>query len=279
MIIPSVESKGNLFSIAESISQNEATLLGTTPALLAQLLRFAARVRVDLRKVRQIICTGSYLSPELKAGIYEKFNIPVLNYYGLTETTGICIAEDPDTFNAQASHLGTARGCLLQVVDSAGQVLPAGMQGELRVYGENVMPGYFQNEAKTQAVLRDGWFYTEDLASINEAGEVRLLGRKREIIKTADGLLIYPSQIVDTLQQHPQVKDVAVIPVHRNEVEGLKIFLVATGTQAEQPNWFQPFKDFLFEQIGDRKIHFEWKLLSEIPRNVNGKVQVNVLEA
>lgn len=203
----------------------------------------------------------------------------MLNYYGLTETTGICIAEEPETFNAKASHLGTARGCLLQVVDIDGTVLPPNEKGELRVYGENVMPGYYQNEAKSKAVLRDGWFYTEDLATISETGEVTLLGRKREIIKTADGLLIYPSQVVDTLHQHPQVEDVAVLPIQRNEVEGLKVFLVASGIDVEQSNSFQPFKDFLMEQIGDRKIAFEWKLLSAIPRNVNGKVQTSALEA
>ncbi|MEM1217521.1 MAG: class I adenylate-forming enzyme family protein [Bacteroidota bacterium] len=279
VVIPTVESKDNLFSIAESISLNEATLMGTTPALLAQLLRFESRVRIDLRNVRQIICTGSYLSPELKTGIYEKFNIPVLNYYGLTETTGICIAEEPDTFNAKASHLGMARGCLLQVVDSAGKVLPADEQGELRIYGENVMPGYYKKDTKSAAVLRNGWFYTEDLAMINARGEVSLLGRKREIIKTADGLLIYPSQVVDTLQQHPKVADVAVIPVQRNEVEGLKIFLVTPGIQAKSPTWFQPFKDFLLAQIGDRKIALDWELLPAIPRNVNGKVQTSALNA
>ena len=271
VIIPTTASKENLFSITDSINQNQASILGTTPALLAQLNRFKDRIIGDLRTLRQIICTGSYLSGELKSELHEALQIPVLNYYGLTETTGICIAEDPDHFDPSSTTLGTARSCIIQVVDDEDNPVSAGMQGELRIYGASIMPGYYKNEAKSKDVLKNGWFYTADYARISESGQVELLGRKRDIIKTGDGLLIYTSEIEGALSGHTDIKDIAVVSNTKNEVEGLKIFIVPNSSATEK-ELIQKLKSFLQSKIGKRKINIEWESLVEIPRNVNGKI-------
>lgn len=272
VIIPTVMSKSNLFGICESMARHRATILGTTPALLRQMVPFERRVRGDLTSLRQVICTGSALAPDLKKAFHEAFGISILNYYGLTETTGICIAEPAESTRPEDAGIGQACGCIVQVVDEAGKVIPPGAAGELRIFGLNIMPGYFHREALSREVIRDGWFYTGDMAAIDENGTVYLKGRKREIIKTADGLLVYTAEVENILESHPLVHEAAVLPVIEADKEKMLSFVVLGGEDPEETTAREQLTQHLKEQIGDRNIPVEIRFVTSLPRNANGKV-------
>ncbi|MFT6783551.1 MAG: acyl-coenzyme A synthetase/AMP-(fatty) acid ligase [Saprospiraceae bacterium] len=271
VIIPSPESKQNLFAISESIGRHQATILGTTPALLSQMMKFDRRVKADILCLRQVICTGSHLSDALKKSFSETFGINILNYYGLTETTGICISELAGETSEERSSLGHPRNCIAQIVDEAGNVQKVGNEGELRIYGNNIMQGYYNQNELTQKVIRDGWFYTGDIAVISKNGEITLRGRKREIIKTSDGLLVYTAEVETALETHPDIKEAAVISVVTSDKEKMVAYVVLLKEQNKN-DIQQEIKEYIKEQIGDRNIPVDIQLISAIPRNVNGKV-------
>ncbi|PHN03134.1 class I adenylate-forming enzyme family protein [Flavilitoribacter nigricans] len=272
VVIPTVMSKSNMFGLCESIAQHQATILGTTPALLNQMVQFERRVRADLTSLRQVICTGSALSVELKQAFHEAFGIAILNYYGLTETTGICITEKEGAADLNSSTIGRACDCIAQVVDESGEIVVPGAEGELRIFSRNIMQGYYQREELTRSVIRKGWFYTGDIATIDAAGNVQLKGRKREIIKTADGLLVYTSEVEQILERYPSVQEAAVVPVIEAEKEKMLSFIVLTEAVTDQEPIRIALKKFITEKIGDRNVPVEIHFTDALPRNANGKV-------
>jgi acyl-coenzyme A synthetase/AMP-(fatty) acid ligase len=272
VIIPTPASKGHLFSICECIAQHEATILGTTPALLNQMVQFERRVRADLSSLRQVICTGSALSVDLKKAFHAAFGISILNYYGLTETTGICIAERAGASDLDSSTIGKACDCIAQVVNAAGEIPEPGSEGELRLYSQNIMQGYFQKDNLSAQVIREGWFYTGDIATIDSQGNILLKGRQKEIIKTADGLLVYTSEVENILESHPKVKEAAVLPVVETEKEKMLSFVVPLHADFEEAALQLALKQYITEKIGDRNIPVEIRFREHLPRNTSGKV-------
>lgn len=272
VIIPAAQNKGNLFSICETISTYEATLLGTTPAFLGQAVKFERRIKADLRTLRQVICTGSNLYPALRQEFLDHFNIPILNYYGLTETTGICTAETEETHQLTQHTIGQPVACMAQIINDAGELAKVGEKGELRIYSENIMQGYYNNPKLTEQVVRDGWFYTGDYASFTPEGHIELMGRKRDIIKTADGNLVFAAEIEACLQEQKEwVKQAAVGALYEDGVEKIIAFIVPEGLVPEA-DLDSRLKQHVSERLGKRKAPLRFVYVNDIPVSANGKV-------
>jgi long-chain acyl-CoA synthetase len=172
----------------------------------------------------------------------------------------------------ESSTIGQAIECIVQVVDEHGQIRPSGETGELRVFGLNIMPGYYRRENLTEAVIRNGWFYTGDIAVIDETGKVELKGRQKEIIKTADGLLVYTAEIETILESHPLVQEATVLPILEAEKEKMLSFVVLIKSVSDPEPIRQELKQYIMERIGDRNIPVEIRFSDSLPRNANGKV-------
>nr|MBX2877060.1 acyl--CoA ligase [Saprospiraceae bacterium] len=273
VVIPDVRNKGNLFGICETIGNYEATLLGTTPAFLSQAVKFERRIKADLRSLRQVICTGSNLYPALRQSFLDLFNIPILNYYGLTETTGICTAETEENHQLNQHTIGKPIACVAQIIRDDGQLAKPGEKGELRIYSENIMQGYFANPKLTAQVVRDGWFYTGDYASFTEDGHIELMGRKREIIKTADGNLVFASEIEDCLQEQTTlIKEAAVTALHEDGMEKIIAFVVPQSTESDLEAIEKALKVHVVQRLGKRKAPLRFVPISALPISANGKV-------
>ena len=87
--------------------------------------------------------------------------------------------------------------------------------GEILVRGENVTSGYFQRPEETARAFEDGWFHTGDIGELKENGELTILGRKKEMIVTPEGLNVFPEDVEGVLKQQPGVRDAAVIGTDR----------------------------------------------------------------
>lgn len=273
VIIPDARNKGNLFGICETIGNFEATLLGTTPAFLSQAVKFERRIKADLRSLRQVICTGSNLYPSLRKSFLNIFNIPILNYYGLTETTGICTAETEENHQLDQHTIGKPVACIAQIITDEGRLAKPGEKGELRIYSENIMQGYYANPKLTDQVVREGWFYTGDYASFTQDGHIELMGRKRDIIKTADGNLVFASEIEDCLQEQTDlIKEAAVTALHEDGMEKIIAFIVPQSTEADLEDLDKILKTHVVKRLGKRKAPLRFVPVSEIPVSANGKV-------
>ncbi|MEO5616535.1 MAG: AMP-binding protein [Candidatus Eisenbacteria bacterium] len=162
------------------------------------------REKAGLGTLRMFVCGAAPLTPEVFWGFVD-LGLPVLEGYGLTETSPVACANRPQR------PLPGGVGWPLPGVDVRIVDPDAEGNGEVAIRGPNVMIGYYGNPAATAEVLRDGWFYTGDLGRMLPDGRLRLTGRIKNMIATAAGKKIYPEEIELYLANCPFVLEVVVM--------------------------------------------------------------------
>jgi len=140
--------------------------------------------------LKALICGSAPLNVETQL-FFMMLGIPVLQVYGLTETTAICTMDDPH--HAEPGRVGPA---------IAGIEMKLGENDEIIVRGPNIFQGYWSRPHETAKVLRDGWFHSGDQGQVNDAGNWRIVGRIKNLIILASGHNIAPEPIEDEILQH-----------------------------------------------------------------------------
>jgi long-chain acyl-CoA synthetase len=135
-----------------------------------------------------LICGSAPLTPETQQ-FFDVLNIPVLQVYGLTETTGICTMDDPRA-PVEAGFVGPA---------IPGMEMEVGENEEILVRGPNVFPGYWNRPEETARVLQDGWFHTGDQGAPNGRGNWRISGRLKNLIILNSGHNIAPEPLEEKI--------------------------------------------------------------------------------
>lgn len=147
-----------------------------------------------------LICGSAPLTPETQ-DYFRMLDIPVLQVYGLTETTGICTMDDPD--HPVPGRVGPA---------IPGIEMKLGENDEVIVRGPNVFPGYWNRPQQTADVLRDGWFHTGDQGELDASGTWRIVGRIKNLIVLGSGHKLSPEIIEDEIQRHlPAAQQVVIV--------------------------------------------------------------------
>jgi long-chain acyl-CoA synthetase len=145
-------------------------------------------------------------------GVEETFGFPVLEGYGLSETSPVAAFNHPDR-SRRAGSIGTpVRGVELRLVDDGGTDVADGQVGEIAVRGHNVMLGYHNQPEATRAAIPDGWFRTGDLARRDEDGYYYIVDRKKDLI-IRGGFNIYPREIEEVLHEHPSVTQAVIVGI------------------------------------------------------------------
>ncbi len=139
------------------------------------------------------------LDPELEA-FWGRLGFAVVQGYGLTETAPIVTLNHP---------LHASRGAVGKPI--AGVEVRIADDGEILVRGENVTSGYYNAPEETRAAFRDGWFHTGDIGELDAQGQLRIRGRKKEMIVTPEGLNVFPEDVEKVLNEIPGVRDSAVV--------------------------------------------------------------------
>lgn len=264
----------SFFKIIESIKGCRATLLGAAPIFVKQLNMFRERIDPDqITTLRAILCTGSLLDPNLVEEIYRHLALPVINYYGLTETAGFCAGYSLTDFIGSKGGIGFAVGSTMTVQNELGEILPCETVGELVISSRNLMLGYYREQELTAASLRNGKFHTGDIGKISQTGEIILVGRKKNFIKNAHTELVYFEEVEMALEQHPQVAEAAVCgTLNRLGSEELVAFIVPRGSIPPRDEFVSGLKSFLQERIGRLKVPQAMHLVESLPRYSTGKL-------
>jgi acyl-coenzyme A synthetase/AMP-(fatty) acid ligase len=278
VIIPAEISTSNLFNIAEAIADNRVSILGCNPAMLHQFVKHKEKIGDQLTTVKTLMCTGNNLNNSLRTEFEKIYNLPILNYYGLTETTGICIAQSSLANKTDLDTIGLPIDCIAQIVNEQGAILPVGEEGELRIFSENLMQGYFKDTERTDLVLKDGWFYTLDLARYTAEGNIQLIGRKRDIVKTANEELVYLGEIQQFIHNLSIVEDCYVGSFQKENSEKIAAFVVVKkGSELSEPVIKEQIKNEIRVLLGENKIPNQIKILAKLPYNEAGKLLTNQL--
>jgi long-chain acyl-CoA synthetase len=168
---------------------------------LAQAAVFPAiRKKMVGENLKALICGSAPLAPETQ-DYFSMLGIPVLQVYGLTETTGICTMDDPN--HVTPGRVGPA---------ISGIEMRLGDNDEIVVRGTNVFPGYWNRPQQTTEVLREGWFHTGDQGEMDASGNWRIVGRIKNLIVLGSGHKIAPEGIEEEIARHlPGAQQVVVV--------------------------------------------------------------------
>ncbi|HEY0782542.1 MAG TPA: AMP-binding protein [Thermoanaerobaculia bacterium] len=269
--------------VVAELASGRPTLFFGVPTMYVRLVAELARVAEsdghppDLSSVR-LFCSGSApLAAETFHAFARLSGHDILERYGMTEA-GILLSN----LYAGPRRPGTVGvplpGVAIQVVDTDGQPVPPGTDGELWVRGGNVFSGYFRAPEKTAASFRtdasgERWFATGDLARIDLAtAAVTLLGRRHEML-ISGGFNVYPREIEEVLCTFPGIREAAVVGrPHLEWGEVPVAFLVVDRAIVEDD-----LLAFCRGQMAAFKVPRELRYVDALPRNALGKVQKNLL--
>ncbi len=185
------------------IQQHHVTLLAGVPSMYALLLRTPVAAQ-DISSLRLCVSGGAALPGEVLRAFKDKFGIPLIEGYGLTETSPVATFNPPKGVQKAGSIGIPLPGVDVQVHDTLGKRLPPGEIGEIVVRGPNVMKGYYHLPQATAETIRNGWFYTGDLGYQDEDGYFFLVDRAKDLI-IKGGLNIYPRELEEVLITHPKI--------------------------------------------------------------------------
>jgi non-ribosomal peptide synthetase component E (peptide arylation enzyme) len=196
----------------ETAAAGRASVAIGAPAHVAALLG-APGVRAAGRSpLRLFGLSGSVCPPALARALRDALGCTPFMLWGMTESAAGLYTRPDDPPEVIEQTVGRAsRGCAFAVLDEAGGALPRGGEGELAMKSPFAFEGYVNNpEATAECFTADGWFRTGDLATMDAAGNVRILGRRREQINRG-GVKFHPADVEDVLLRHPRVQMAALV--------------------------------------------------------------------
>jgi long-chain acyl-CoA synthetase len=219
-------------AVFAALQQEQGTIFAGVPTMYWALLNYEDHEgRFDMDKIaerlRLGISGGASLPVEIIRGMEDKYRIPILEGYGLSETCPV-VTFNHLTKERKPGSIGTAIwGVEVRVVDSEGTRVPTGEVGEVVVRGHNVMKGYYGKPEETAAVIREnGWFHTGDLARMDEDGYLFIVDRVKDLI-IRGGFNVYPREVEEVLMGHHSVSLASVLGVpHARHGEEVKAFVV-----------------------------------------------------
>jgi long-chain acyl-CoA synthetase len=254
----------------ELIERDHVTVFAGVPTMYNALLNHPDRERFDTSSLQLCVSGGAALPMELLRDFESAFGCPVLEGYGLSETSPIASFNHPDRVR-KAGSIGTPiEGVDMTLVGEDGAEPPRGEVGEIVIRGHNVMKGYWRrSEATAEAISPDGWFRTGDLARVDEDGYFFIVDRKKELI-IRGGYNVYPRELEEILYEHPAVREVAVVAVPHPEL-GEEVG-AAVALKAGADATAEELCEFVKAQVAAYKYPRLIWFVDELPKTATGKI-------
>jgi non-ribosomal peptide synthetase component E (peptide arylation enzyme) len=234
--------------------------------------------REKMRSVRLSGSGAADVSPELIRTVAERFGCFAYRSYGMTECPMVTSGRPGDPIEMCHGTDGRpSPGCIVRVVDEAGHPVPAGVEGELELFGPQLCVGYL-DPALNAAFTAGGFIRSGDLGVMNESGFVRITGRRKDVI-IRKGENLSAKSIEDDLADHPHVAEVAVVGVP-DPHSGERVCACVVMKPDTTPLTLAEVRTFM-QSRGTmiQKIPEQLELLDALPRNATGKVRKDELRS
>ncbi len=259
----------------EAVAAERCTALYGVPTMFIGELDHPAFGTHDLRTLRTGIMAGSPCPTEVMKRVQAEMNMrEVTICYGMTETSPVSTQSAlDDPLDMRVSTVGRVHPHVeVKIVDAeSGAIVPTGERGELCTRGYSVMLGYWKNEEATRAAIDPaGWMHTGDLATMDERGYVKIVGRLKDMI-IRGGENVYPREVEEFLHAHPGVSEAQVIgvPSVKYGEEVMAWVRAKPGASIDGDELAR----FCSGKIATYKVPRYWKVVTEFPMTVTGKVQ------
>jgi long-chain acyl-CoA synthetase len=222
-----------------------------------------------LLRLRVCISGSSPLSEATLKRFEAKIGIPLLEGYGLSETSPV-VSINPLQGPRKPGSVGRPiPGVEVRIVSGCGAELPRGRVGEIAVRGPNVMRGYLNHPRETKETIREGWLLTGDIGKIDDDGYIYILDRKKDMI-LFHGMNVYPREIEEVLFSHPAVAEAAVVgkPDPRRGEVPVAFVSLKDGAHIEAPALITYCK----QSLAAYKIPHRIVISEKLPRTATGKI-------
>ncbi|MBN3844732.1 AMP-binding protein [Burkholderia sp. Ac-20349] len=260
-----------------AVADERCTALHGVPTMFIAELDHPEFARFDLSTLRTGIMAGSPCPIETMKRVVSQMHLSEITIaYGMTETSPVSFqSSTDDPLEKRTTTVGRVQPHLeVKIVDPDGRIVPVGATGELCTKGYSVMLGYWEDEAKTQETIVDGWMHTGDLATLDADGYCNIVGRLKDMV-IRGGENIYPREIEEFLFRHPKIQSVQVFGVPDAKYgEELCAWIVL---RADEQMSEDDVRGFCHGQIAHYKIPRYIRFVDELPMTVTGKVQKFVM--
>ncbi|MBT4777693.1 MAG: AMP-binding protein [Rhodobacteraceae bacterium] len=263
--------KFSLTTFWQHISKYNCTWFSAVPTLFSYLLNNKGAGQIKTGKLRFSRSASAPLSPDIHRSFEKRFNIPIIETMGLTET-GAQILSNPMPPNIRKiGSPGLAVGNEIMIADENQKPLPNNTVGEILVKGANVMIGYLHQPKETsKAINSQGWLRTGDLGRLDSDGFVFVTGRIKELI-IKGGENIAPREIDEALLRHPSILEAAAFSVPcknygQKPEAGIRL---KDGKEISLGKLFEHCTKILGNFKTPSKIH----ILEDLPKGSSGKIQ------
>jgi long-chain acyl-CoA synthetase len=261
-----VKSLHPVRNVLQEILQRQATVLPAIPQFYRSMVNAPIHIPLPLR----ICVSGAAPLPVQVLTEFEaKFHIPLIEGYGLSETSPV-VTKNPLDGTRKAGSIGLPIPHVeVSIQDEAGRELGTKEIGEVCVRGGNVMLGYWQQPEETAKVMRNGWLLTGDIGYRDHEGYYFITDRKKDML-LVNGINVYPREIEEILYQYPGVKEAAVIgkPDRRKGEQPIAFVSANDGAVLEE----KAIQHFVRHRLADYKVPRKVVVLPALPRNATGKI-------
>jgi long-chain acyl-CoA synthetase len=252
------------------ISEYEITSFGSVATMLSILLNtYPDGVPEGLKtdQLRFAMCGSAPVPAEVMKSFEETFNCPVVEGYGLSESTCRSTFNPPD--QRRPGSCGLPIGNEMKVFDDDDKEVADGELGEIVLRGDNILKGYYKNPEATASAFRNGWFHTGDVGYRDPDGFFYIVDRKTDMI-IRGGENIYPREIDEVLYQHPAVAAAATIgvpdPLYGEEVAAFVV--LKDGSKVSEAELI----NYCTERLADYKSPKSVRIVEDIPKGPTGKL-------
>ena len=247
-------------------------MLGATP-FVYDLLNLLEKQPADLSALRFFLCGGTTI-PKKVARECQQHGIKLLSVYGSTESSPHAVVNLDDPLSRFMHTDGyAAAGVEIKVVDDARKTLPPGCEGEEASRGPNVFMGYFDEpELTARALDEEGWYYSGDLCRMDEAGYIKITGRKKDII-VRGGENISSREVEDILLQHPKIHDACVVAMPDERLGERSCAYVVLKAPHHSLSLEEVVAFFSRKRVAKYKYPEHIVVIEKLPRTASGKIQ------
>ena len=247
-------------------------MLGATP-FVYDLLNLLEKQPADLSALRFFLCGGTTI-PKKVARECQQRGIKLLSVYGSTESSPHAVVNLDDPLSRFMHTDGyAAAGVEIKVVNDARKTLPPGCEGEEASRGPNVFMGYFDEpELTARALDEEGWYYSGDLCRMDEAGYIKITGRKKDII-VRGGENISSREVEDILLQHPKIHDACVVAMSDERLGERSCAYVVLKAPHHSLSLEEVVAFFSRKRVAKYKYPEHIVVIEKLPRTASGKIQ------
>ena len=262
-------------NVMQKIQEEKITGIFFVPAMWQALTTVENFDDYDISSLKFCVSGGSPC-PITIIEYFQARGIPFYEGFGLTETAPFVSLLDAKNSIRKNGSVGKAPVHTdVRIVDPNDRDVPPGEVGELIVRGPNVMVGYWNKPEATKEAIKDGWFYTGDLAKFDDEGFIYIVDRKKDMIITG-GENVYPIEVEQVLYRHPNIREAAIIG-YPDEKWGESIKAVISLKDASSPFTIEDIQQFLDGKIARYKMPKKIEVVDALPRNATGKILKTVL--